>query len=129
METQTNVNNLIAISDTHIFSRAGLIDPSPFKLDDGGTYTPSDEQMVLWDCWLKFWNEWVPFVTKKEPFAVLANGDLLEGVHHGTKHNISDNYADQEAAALRVLEPIVEKCQGRFYVTRGTEAHAGKSGE
>lgn len=128
-EVMAGIPNLICFSDTHIACRGGLCHPDPFSIDGGGTYTPSEPQQMLYRAWHKFWHEWVPFVTKKEPFAVLANGDLFDGVHHGSKTQVSQNYADQEKMALTLLEPIVEACNGQFYVTRGTEAHVGKSGE
>lgn len=124
-----DINNLIVISDTHVCCRAGLCIPEPFHLDEGGTYEASDAQKSLWACWRKFWGEWVPAVTKGEPYAVLVNGDLMDGVHHGSKTQISQNLADQENLAIQIFEPIVEKCAGQFYVVRGTEAHSGKSGE
>ena len=129
MGDNVKVNNLICISDTHCGCRAGLCPDDPIRLDGGGFYSSSEEQKKMYAAWRRFWDEWIPEVTYGEPYAVVVNGDALDGVHHGTKTQISQNHADQATIAMEIFEPIVEACEGRFYMTRGTEAHVGKSGE
>lgn len=90
---------------------------------------PSDAQQMIWAAWREFWEEWVPLAGHGEPFAILVNGDALDGVHHGSKTQVSQNHADQAAIALQCLEPLMEKCRGRLYMVRGTEAHVGPSAE
>lgn len=83
----------------------------------------------LWD---EFWGEWVPEVTKGEPYDVVHNGDALDGVHHGATTQISHNLEDQHRIAEAVMLPIAERCRasgGTYYHIRGTEAHVGQSGE
>jgi hypothetical protein len=123
------VSNLVVVSDTHCGDRLGLCPPQPIPLDDGGEYLPGKYQRLLWDRWEEFWREWVPEACRKEPFAVVVNGDALEGVHHGAVHQISANLADQAAVAELVFAPIRDLCEGRLYWIRGTEAHVGKSGQ
>ena len=88
-------NNLIIVSDTHCGCKLGLCPPYPMPLDDGGTYTISKVQRKLWAWWQEFWDDWVPRVTKGEPYAVVTNGDTLDGVHHGSTTQISHNLGDQ----------------------------------
>lgn len=128
MSKKKPVNNLIVISDLHTGCRLGLCPPKPIPLDDGGTYQLSKLQFKLWSWWREFWDKWVPKVTKGEPFAVLVNGDSLDGVHHNSTTQISQNLADQALIAEMILRPVVKSCSGRFYMIRGTEAHVGKSG-
>lgn len=123
-----NINNLIVISDTHFGCKLGLC-PDKVKLDEGGTYIPSVVQRWMHARWKEFWNDWVPDATEGEPYAVCMNGDLIDGVHHNSTTQMTQNFEDQRKLAIQVLEPVVEKCDGRFFVTRGTEAHAGSSGE
>lgn len=122
------VANLIIVSDPHCGCRMGLCPPEGFPLDDGGHYMPGGLQQWSWPLWLQMWDEWVPRVTRGEPYAVVLNGDGVEGVHHRATTPISHNLGDQEEMAYRVLAPIVERCDGRFYYVRGTEAHGGPSG-
>ena len=123
------VRNLIIVSDTHCGCQFGLYPTGKTKVDGGGSYNPSTLQRKVWKYWLKFWNEWVPTACHGEPFAVVVNGDMLDGRHHGSVTQVSQNLADQQRIAEAVFAPIVEKCEGRFYVIRGTEAHVGQSAE
>jgi hypothetical protein len=129
------VNNLVVVSDLHCGCRFGLCPPEPQFLDGGAEYKPSEIQIKLWAWWEEFWNVWVPKVIRGEPFAVCINGDLVDGRHHRSVTQISQNLADQSKIAKNVLMPIVERCavdslgNKEFYVIRGTEAHGGTSGE
>lgn len=126
---KVDVNNLVVVSDTHCGCKVGLIHKDGAGLDDGGIYKPSKLQRKMWDMWDEFWGAWVPEATRGEPFAVIHNGDCIDGVHHRSVTQISHNLADQAEIAYRVMEPIVELCEGRYFHIRGTEAHVGKSGQ
>lgn len=120
------INNLVIVSDTHCGCKLALCPPE-VKLDDGGTYLPSPLQRKLHAMWLEFW-DWAKEATHGEPFAVVHNGDAIDGVHHNSTTQISHNLEDQSEAAYQLLKPIVDACEGRYYHIRGTEAHVGKSG-
>lgn len=120
--------SIAAISDTHSGCQFALC-PGPVKLDGGGIYYPSVIQQKLWSWWEEYWKEWIPRVTKKEPFAVVHNGDAVDGRHHGSTSQISHNLADQEEIAYQLLAPVVDRCKGNYYHIRGTEAHVGQSAE
>uniref|UniRef100_A0A6M3J1H3 Calcineurin-like phosphoesterase n=1 Tax=viral metagenome TaxID=1070528 RepID=A0A6M3J1H3_9ZZZZ len=124
-----SINNLVVVSDLHCGCRLALCPPHKIKLDEGGYYTPSKLQKKVYKCWEYFWNEWVPFETKGEPFAVVINGDSLDGVHHKSVTQVSNNLSDQANIAEELLKPVVDLCKGRFYFIRGTEAHVGPSGQ
>jgi len=122
------IKNLICISDTHCGDQLAICPPK-IKLAHGGTYWASKFQSAIWRCWREFWDEWVPMATRGEPYAVLLNGDALDGRHHGSTHQISQNKADQANIAYEVLSPIADLCSGRLYYVSGTAAHAGQDGE
>lgn len=119
---------MVVISDTHVGCRLGLMHPDGAKLDSGGPVEPSLLQRRVWSMWEEFWGEWVPRVTHGEPYAVVHNGDAIDGVHHNSTTQWSHNLADQSRHARRILEDVVQACEGRYYHIRGTEAHVGKSG-
>ena len=121
------INNVVVISDTHCGCGMALCPPEGVSLDDGGTYMPSAFQRKIWERWTAFWEEWVPEATKGEPYAVVFNGDAIDGVHHNSTTQITHNLATQVQIAYNCLKPIVDKCDGRYYHIRGTEAHVGKS--
>lgn len=122
-----DLRNLVIISDTHCGCRLGLCPPDGVPLDDGGVYKPSKLQRKLWAFWEEFWEEFVPEATRNEPFGVVHNGDAIDGVHHRATTQVSNNLGDQTEIALQVLRPVVEKCEGRYWHIRGTEAHVGSS--
>jgi hypothetical protein len=127
-----HTNNLVVVSDTHCGCRLGLIARGPAPLDGGGTYHPSDFQSKLFDYWTEFWDEWVPIVTRGEPYDVVHNGDAVDGSHHNSTTQISHNIGDQILMAEAVMAPVVARCKklgGTYYHIRGTEAHVGQSGE
>ena len=126
---KNDVCNLVVVSDIHAGCRLALCPPEGAKLDDGGTYRPSAFQKKLWAMWRIFWDEFVPESTKSEPYAIIINGDAREGIHHKATTTISDNPKDQERIAFNILEPLVKKAKGGFYMIRGTEAHVGSSAE
>jgi hypothetical protein len=105
-----------------------LCPPAGCTLDGGGWYSPSPLQIKLWHIWREFWDDWVPTVTKGEPFVVVVNGDSLDGVHHNATTQISHDLEDQANIGFALLEPIVKLCRGQFYMVRGTDAHVGQSG-
>lgn len=129
MSKKQQRRNLIVISDTHIGCKVALCHPDGFELDGQGKYMPSKMQLKLWSMWEEFWSKWVPRVTHGEPFDVVHNGDVVDGVHHNSTTQISHNHEDQRRHAIKILKPIVDKCGGRYYHIRGTEAHVGQSGE
>ena len=122
------LNNLIVISDEHCGCRLGLCPPE-VQLDDGAIYRHTPIQADIWKCWEFFWNIWVPEATKGEPFAVVNNGDSLDGIHHRAVTQITHNLTDQARIAKQILRPVIEACEGRYYHIRGTEAHVGPSGQ
>ncbi len=116
----------MVISDIHAGCRLALCPPGGAALDDGGVYNPSALQLKLYKIWQEFW-EWVVVATKKEPYSIVVNGDVVDGVHHNSTTQISHNLEDQAEIAHTLLAPLVEKCEGRFYMVRGTSAHVGES--
>ena len=124
-----HVNNLVIISDTHIGDGFGLCPPDGAKLDGGGQYAPSKLQRAVWAWWREFWDSWVPEVCHKEPYAVAIGGDIFEHRHHNSTSQVSQNLADQSKLAEHILGPVRERCHGRLYLVRGTEAHTGPAAE
>lgn len=123
------IQNIIVISDLHCGCKLGLCGHK-VKLDEGGSYTPSPLQRKVYRMWKIFWDEWVPHVTKNEPFALVINGDVLDGNHHQATTQISHNLTDQAKIAEDLLVPVINRKEClRYYHVRGTEAHVGRSGQ
>jgi hypothetical protein len=127
MPKRVGIRHIICISDLHAGSSVSVCPPD-VTLDDGGIYRYSKYQKVLWEWWNEFWYGWVPAQVDGEPFSVVINGDVLDGKHHETTTIISANLADQQKIAEKLLRPICELTP-RLIIVRGTEAHAGKTGQ
>lgn len=121
--------NVVIISDTHVGSRTGIC-PKTVSLDDGGVYIPSNAQATLYQWWREFWDDFVPEATKGEPYVVVHNGDVVDGVPHGSVSQISTLLDDQAIAAVNLLKPeVTSRKVLRYYHIRGTSAHVGKNAE
>jgi hypothetical protein len=118
----------VIISDLHAGCQLGLCPPK-VRLDEGGEYIPNEIQEILYEYWLEFWDIHVPEMTNGLPYYIIVNGDTIDGVHHGATHQISHNLTDQANIAMDLLKPLKEKCEGRFYMIRGTEAHTAPSSQ
>ena len=108
MRRKGKVNNIVVISDLHCGCQLGLCPPK-VRLDNGGIHLSSEMQRKVWTRWLEWWDVWVPIYTKDEPWDLVVNGDCLDGVHHGSVTQISQNLSIQAEIAKAILEPIVAK--------------------
>jgi len=113
---------LVLISDIHGGSTQSLLPPG-FENHEGNPIGQNAVQRWLWSCWLaaqKFADE----VTGDDPFALLINGDAVEGNHHRTTQVISPEIGDHIRCAEQVLEHFTKRA-ARTFVVRGTECHTG----
>jgi hypothetical protein len=124
----TAIRQAVIFSDLHCGCQFGLCPQGKIRLDGGGTYTPPKRQRHLSELWEYAWKHWVPKATRGEPYAVVVNGDVLDGVHHNSVTQITHNLNDQRRIAYDVLAPIRDKTDA-FYMVRGTEAHVGQSAQ
>ncbi len=123
-----DIENLVMVADLHCGDQVGLCPSKGAKLDGGGWYRVNSVQERMIAMWEAFWEEWVPRVTRGEPYAVAIVGDSVDGRHHNATHQFTHNLADQKKVAYELLAPVRDKA-AIFYMIRGTEAHTGASGE
>lgn len=125
---ESKVRTVVLISDLHCGSALGLCPSRGVALDGGGWYQPTRVQRKIWTHWEEFWGQWVPRETEGEPYVLIVNGDAIDGEPHRSKALISSNVATQADIAYECLAPCVDRAVAT-YMTRGTEAHVGKSAE
>lgn len=123
------LNNMVVVSDLHVGCGLALCHPDGLETDEGGVYMPSVLQLKLWSIWEYFWKKFVPGVTLGEPYCVVFNGDAIDGVHHGSVTQITQNLEFQVRHAEKVLAPVAALAAGGYYHIRGTEVHGGKSAQ
>jgi len=114
----------VIISDLHCGSVVGLwpdnhITSTGNKIGLGNNI----HQKWLWQCWndieVKIKDHF-----KGEPFALIINGDCIEGRHHGTTEIVVALNLDHALAAIECLKPL-SKLASVTYMTAGTECHVG----
>ena len=120
-------HNLVCIGDTHVGCALGLMSSSGAESDDGNHVMPSRLQRKVWDWWTEFWDVAVPEMTTGEPYMVCHLGDAIDGSHHGSVHQWTHNIGTQSRYAESLLRPVVDRCEGRYFHLRGTEAHVSAS--
>lgn len=115
---------LVAVGDLHCGSTVGLHPGADTPLDDGGAYSPSPVQRWLWANWLDFWKR---VRDRGKPVRIIANGDLVDGHHHGTVQVASNHTGIQSAILREVWRPVLDTVKvASFVVVRGTAAHVGQ---
>jgi hypothetical protein len=117
-----NAKILIDLSDIHCGSTLGLMPPR-FETNAGNWVTHGNNlhQIWLWEKWQEFWRE-ADAIINGEPFVLLLNGDMTEGVHHGTTEIVAAKKREHWQIAHAVLEPITKRAAATLFVA-GTECH------
>ena len=119
---------LAVTADHHAGSSLGPVPPEGVHLDDGGSYMPSRINLWLWQCWQDFWNEADKIRDQYDADLYhIINGDVFEGQHHRSTQMLSGNPQAESIVAMRMMERPQDLGVGRFFVIRGTGAHAGES--
>jgi len=128
-----NKRTVVAISaDKHSGSSLGLMMPKPFQLHDGGTFSPSPAQLILWEQY----NECLEFIKeqrKRSRLIWIENGDPCEGIHHGTTQTVSSRVEEHEQIAVDILDHTFNKLKfggdDLAYMIAGTEEHGGSGSQ
>ena len=115
------IKKVVVVSDLHCGSAVGLMPPSMLDTEDTVGLSQNKVQKWLWQCWEDFNNRWLPQVLAGDEYAVVINGDLIDGVHHGTTQVVPDVVV-QAKIARHILTPLAFSAAAT-YVVRGTECH------
>lgn len=119
----------------HAGSTVGLCPAeNSIMLDDGGHYEPSSYQKEIWKHWVEFWRTTKQIATEENSEVVMVFlGDIMDGNHHQTTQIVSSNIA---ATQMMIAQECIDKAintlggaMSSMVFIRGTEAHAGKSGQ
>jgi hypothetical protein len=111
----------VVISDLHVGSTVGLW-PKQYTSIEGVPIGQNPLQKWLWDRWINATKVWLPKIVKNDPYALIINGDVCEGLHHRTLQVMTADPADQSRAVKQVLGPVFEGADKTF-MTLGTECH------
>lgn len=120
MPTTHRPRLVFVVSDLHCGSTVGLLPPG-FVTLEGQAVAQNPVQKWLWTCWEDLTAHFLA-VAGGDPFALVLNGDLIDGNHHRTTQIISPDVGDHTEAAIHSLRPLVTKAAATFIV-KGTECH------
>lgn len=124
MSSNEKIRTVVVLSDIHAGSTVALLPPG-FTTLEGQEIGQSPIQRWLWQCW-EHCTRWLDEIVGADPHALVLNGDLIEGVHHGTKQVISPDTNDHVEAAIHILRPLAAKAS-RTFVVKGTECHTSNT--
>jgi len=115
------IKRIVVISDTHFGSDVGLLPPGVFN-HKGLEFHLSPLQQWLWDRWLDATQKWLPTILGDDPWALVINGDITEGSHHGTTELVSGDVDTHQDISEIALAPLAEAATKTF-VVEGTDVH------
>lgn len=112
---------IVAVSDLHCGSTYGLL-PQGLISTEGNEIVQNRLQRWLWSAWCDLLWRVVPAIVGDDPWALLVNGDAIEGNHHGTRELVTPEDADHLEAAVAVIKPLAARAAAT-YIVEGTECH------
>ncbi len=118
--SKSDTRLMVLISDPHVGSTFGLLQPS-FITHEGNEVSQNALQKWLWSSWLDSW-AWAKEVIGKDAWALILNGDLIDGNHHHTKEIMFVDEGDHVEAAAEIFTEV-GKGASSVYITEGTESH------
>lgn len=118
---------IACVSDLHCGGTTALCPPK-VMLDDGGSYSASRLQLLLW----QNWGDYCDFARARRDALdaelwVIFNGDLVEGDHHKTTQILSGNPNAQAFVVNAAMRVMLDLKPDKLFFVRGTEAHVGQS--
>lgn len=118
------MKTLVVVGDIHSNSAVAVCPPG-VMLDDGNPYERNKVQRWLWDCWVDFCEQIKK--RKKGQLIIVVAGEAADAPYKYASHQyVSQDKFIARDIGISVLEPLVDQAD-YFYLTRGTEAHVGKS--
>lgn len=115
------IKQIVLLSDLHIGSTVGLW-PTRFISQEGVPIGQNKYQQWLYKCWMDLHGKSLPEYLGKDPYAVVLNGDCIDGTNPRSTQYMTPNVSDQMTACQAVLSPITILAS-KVFVTKGTESH------
>lgn len=118
---------VVDVGDLHAGSLYGLLPPE-FEKSDGSICPQNEPQKYLWECWDSFGEQ----VSKYPVAAIVANGDMVDGLGFKVKggEQSLNREAEQARAAVLCMEHLLKKFpkRPRLLHVAGTDYHVGTLG-
>lgn len=111
---------VVTVSDLHVGSTVAIAPPDALATQDGQRLRLTLLQEWLWHAWRTVWRR-VNAITGGD-YALVVNGDVIDGVHHRTMQLWTRDTGLQLRAAIDLLQPHAARAKA-IYVVEGTECH------
>ena len=121
----SSVTCYVSIGDTHYGCKLGLMPPVA-KLDFDVQLNQSPLQATVYNWWREFHDDFVPWATRGDPYVLVHGGDIVDGVHHRSTSQATQDMEAQESLAVYDMAPMVARAAAYFQLA-GTPAHDGES--
>lgn len=114
------IDRVLVLSDLHVGSTVAVM-PRGFKTAEGNEIGLNGVQEFLLAAWEDMLR-WSAALMEGGNYALVINGDCIDGDHHGTKQIWSKDIGDQIEACVELLKPLTYRA-AKVFVVRGTESH------
>lgn len=112
----------VILSDLHVGSTVAIW-PEGFVSSEGVPIGLNKIQEWILDRWNATLTA-IKQITNGDPYVLIINGDLTEGIHHKTLQVMSADIGDQVKACAMLLAPVAADAHA-LYIVLGTECHTG----
>ena len=113
------IDALVFLSDIHAGSKYS---PCPVNFEGVNGIIQPNALQLWYNLCLTNALSWTCNVLAGRRWGLVLNGDLIEGIHHGTAEVVSADVADHKGIAEELLVPWA-KSAARTWVVEGTECH------
>jgi hypothetical protein len=113
---------LVIISDLHLGSDESILQPD-FVTEKNQPIGQTPIAKWLYECW-QIGHQWLSGVVNPKEYALILNGDMIEGNHHRTTEIWSPDTRNHAKAAKELLAPVARRA-GKIFMVAGTECHVG----
>jgi hypothetical protein len=111
---------VITVSDLHVGSTVAIAPHDALSTSDGHRLRLTLLQEWLLQAWRTVWRRAAQLTAGR--YALVVNGDAIDGVHHRTTQLWTRDIALQLRAAIDLLQPHAARAEA-VYVVEGTECH------
>ena len=122
--TPSRIRAAVFISDIHSGSTESILQPG-FVTEKNQPIGQTPIAAWFYECW-KIGHDWLADLLPEKEYALIINGDCVEGNHHRTTEIWSPDTRNHAKAAKELLRPVAERA-AKTYMVKGTACHVGGS--
>lgn len=114
------IRAIAIISDLHLGSDCSILQPD-FLTEKAQPIGQTPLAAWLYECWTQA-HAWLAEILLPKEYALIINGDCIEGNHHRTTEIWSPDVRNHVKAAIELLAPVAARA-GKVFMVKGTPCH------